>query len=120
MDVAKPRCTYCQQTKCSLKNCLIMKLTTSTTPQQEECRAKDNMASILSNLKAMPVEDRLGMITTLFEEELVKPDYDVPNSMNGCEKSMTLARIRAHQVGSNKLMTKEQVQKCLWQHSAEE
>jgi len=34
-----------------------MKLMASTTPQEEERRAKENLASILRNIKAMPVKD---------------------------------------------------------------
>ena len=68
-----------------------MKLATSTTLRQEECRAKENLASILCNLRAMPVEDRLGMITELFEEESVKPDLDLPNSMSGYQDVIKLA-----------------------------
>jgi len=76
---------------------------TSTTPQEEECRAKENLASILHNIKAMPAEDQLGMIEVLFEKESTVPAW-----------------IRARQVGSIKPITKGQVRKNLWQLSAEE
>ena len=76
MEVSKPQCANCQQTKCSLRNCPIAKLTMATTPQQEEYRAKENLASILRNLRAMPVKDCLGMIAELFEEESAKPGVD--------------------------------------------
>jgi len=75
----------------------------STTPQEEEHRAKENLASIIYNIKAMPTEDRLGMIEVLLEKE-----------------SLTPARIRMRQGGSIKPMTKEQIRKQLWQFSAEE
>ena len=60
------------------------------------------------------------MITELFEEESVKPDLDLPNSMSGYQDVIKPAQIQICQVGSIKPMTKEQVRKCLWQHGAEE
>jgi len=99
----KQRCSNCQETGCNIQSCPIMQLTASTTPQEEECRAKENLASILHNIKAMSIEDWQGMIEVLFEKESTIP-----------------AKIRACQVGSIKPMTKEQVWKRLWQFSAEE
>jgi len=98
----------------------------ATTPQQEEYRAKENLASILRNLRAMPVKDCLGMIAELFEEESAKPGVDQQlfhtNEAGAWQRSKTSnpVQIRVCQVGSIKPMTKEQLWKCLWQHSAEE
>jgi len=99
----KQRCSNCQKTRCTIQDCPITKLVLSTTPQEEERRAKENLASILRNIKAMSTEDCLGMIEVLFEKESTMP-----------------ARVRTQQVGSTKPMTKEQLWKCLWQCSAEE
>jgi len=99
----KQRYANCQKNRCNIQDCPIMKLVGSMMPQEEECRAKDNLASILCNIKAMSVKDRQGMIMVLFEKESTMP-----------------AKIQACQVGSIKPMTKEQLRKCLWQHSAEE
>jgi len=99
----KQRCSSCQKMRCKIQDCPIRSLTTSTTPQEEERRAKENLASVIRNIKAMPLEDRVGMIDQLFNQEAVIP-----------------TRIRACQVGSIKPMTKEQLRKRLWQFSAEE
>jgi len=53
----KQRCSSCQETQCNIQNCPIAKLVVSTTPQEKECRAKENLASILRNIKAMSIED---------------------------------------------------------------
>jgi len=97
----KQQCSSCQKTGCKIQDCPIRNLTTSTTPQEEECRAKENLTNIIRNIKAMSAEDRLGMIEVLWEKESTIP-----------------ARIRVCQVGSIKAMTKEQVRKQLWQHDA--
>jgi len=60
------------------------------------------------------------MIAELFEEESVEPNCDLPNSRRGYQDTVKPARIRVYQVGSVKPMPKEQVQRCLWQHSAED
>jgi len=53
----KQQCSSCQKTQCNIQNCPITKLVVSTTPQEEECRAKENLASILRNIKAMSTKD---------------------------------------------------------------
>ena len=88
------RCSSCQRTKCKIQDCPIRSLTTATTPQEEERRAKENLASTIRQMKAMPIEDRLEMITEAFGEEFAAP-----------------ARIRVRQVRSIKPVTKEQAKK---------
>jgi len=69
----KQRCSSCQKTGCKIQDCPIRNLTTSTTPLEEECRAKENLASILCNIKAMPIKDRLEMIAEAYGEESLTP-----------------------------------------------
>ena len=69
----KQQCSSCQRTRCNIQSCPITKLVVSTTPQEEKCRAKENLASILCNIKAMSTEDRCGMIVVLFEGESTTP-----------------------------------------------
>jgi len=69
----KQRCSSCQKTRCKIQNCPIRNLTMSTTPLEEEHSAKENLASILRNIKAMPIEDRLEMITEAYGEESLIP-----------------------------------------------
>jgi len=69
----KQQCSSCQKTGCKIQDCPIRRLTTSTTPQEEECRAKKNLASILCNIKAMPIEEQLGMIEVLLENKSTTP-----------------------------------------------
>jgi len=69
----KQRCSNCQKTGCKIQDCPIRPLITLTTPQEEECRAKENLASIIRNIKAMPVKDRLGMISEAYGEEFIAP-----------------------------------------------
>jgi len=99
----KQRCSSCQKTGCKIQDCPIRGLIMSTTPQEEERRAKDNLASIIRNIKAMPIADRLGMIDEIFKKESTAP-----------------VRIRVRQVGSIKPITQKQVCKQLWQHDATE
>jgi len=99
----KQRCSSCQKTRCRIQDCPVRSLTTSTTPQKQERQARENLANIIRNIKAMPTEGRLGMVAELLKEEPIAP-----------------ARIRVRQVGSIKPTIKEQARKRLWQHSAEE
>ena len=126
MDISKARCTSCQQTKCSLKNCPITKLVPATTPQEEECKAKENLARIIRNLKAMTVEDRMGTITTLFEEEsLSEPPIWYQHSMSnhGMEQSQGTERpahICTISMTTTRKVSKAQVKKELQQFDNKE
>jgi len=99
----KQRCANCQKTRCKIQDCPIRSLTTSTTPQEEERRAKENLANIIRNIKAMPIEDRLGMIADAWGEE-----------------SLTPAKIQIRQVGTIKPTTKEQANKHFRQFNVTE
>jgi len=67
----------------------------------------------------MTIEDRRGMINELLKKESIEDRFEMIDNLFN-EKSTAPAKIRVRQVGSVKLVTKEQLQKRLWQFSAEE
>ena len=125
-DVFKTRCANCQQTKCSLKHCPIASLVPAMTPQAEERQTKETIASTIRNLKAIPLEDRVGMIAKLFDEELIpepRRGPEVTPSYGGINQSINTwkpARIRIVKTKPTKVMTKTQVKKDLLRYNLEE
>ena len=87
--------------------------------QAEERQAKENLAGIIRNLKAMPMEDRVGMLAKLFEEELISEPQGGPvgtPSYNGINQSTNTWKpmwIRVVNTKPMKVMTKAQVKENL-------
>jgi len=115
----KRRCSNCQKTGCKIQDCPIRGLTTSTTPQEEECRAKENLARVIRNIKAMTIEDRHGMIDELLKVESIEDRFKMIDELVNNE-SRAPAKVRVCQVGSAKPITKEQLFKHLRQFSTRE
>ena len=122
----KTRCANCQQTKCSLKDCPITSLVPATMSRTTERQTKENLAGIIRNLKAMSMEDRVGMLAKLFEEESIPEPQEGPGiipNYDGINQSLNIwkpARIRLVNTKPMRVMTKGQVKKDLLRYNLEE